>query len=66
MVFSTMIPIAMIRAGALAGALVFASTLAAQSATWFPLEVGNSWLYRPSPSNRFGQESRTISVHGTE
>jgi hypothetical protein len=57
----------LIRAAALAGVAAFASTLAAQATTWFPLEIGNTWLYRPAPSNRLpSHEPRTISVHGKE
>jgi hypothetical protein len=54
----------LIRAAAVAA---LASTLVAQTPDWFPLEVGNTWLYRPAPSSRPpGQESRSISVHGKE
>src|SRR5882757_7720100 len=53
------------RAASLASVAVFASTLAAQAPNWFPLEVGNSWLYRPA-ADRPGPESQSISVHGKE
>ena len=44
-----------------------ASTLSAQTPNWFPLQIGNTWLYRPAPTNRLNsQESRTISVHSKE
>jgi hypothetical protein len=57
----------LVRSAGVAGALVFVSTVAAQTPNWFPLEVGNTWLYRPASTNRFTtQESRTITVHGTE
>jgi len=52
----------------LAGAITFASALPAQTPAWFPLEVGNTWLYRPVPnSNRVGNaDPRTISVESKE
>lgn len=57
----------LIRSAGLAGALVLVSTVAAQTPDWLPLEVGNTWLYRPAAANRVNnQESRTITVHGTE
>ena len=57
----------LVRVATLAGVAAFASTLAAQTPSWFPLEVGNTWLYRQAPANRFPtEESRTISVHGKE
>jgi hypothetical protein len=57
----------LIQAASVASALAMASTMAAQTPNWFPLEIGNSWLYRPAPANRpSSQESRSISVHGKE
>src|SRR5690242_1945026 len=51
----------------LAGTLVFASGSEAQTADYFPLQIGNNWMYRPAggqlqPETAF----RTISVEGTE
>ncbi len=55
------------RVASLASCLVFASALPGQSPSWFPLAVGNSWLYRSAPGNRPANfETRSISVHGKE
>src|SRR5262245_47942122 len=48
-------------------AFVFCSDLVAQTDDYFPLEVGNSWMYRPAgaqiqPETAF----RTVSVEGKE
>lgn len=59
----------MTRVASLAGGIAFASTLPAQTPAWFPLEIGNTWLYRPaatSTNRRGSQELRSIWVHGTE
>jgi len=58
-----------IRWAALAGALAFACVLPAQTPAWFPLETGNTWLYRPMPnsSTRPGlTDYRSIQVHGIQ
>src|SRR6476646_4689156 len=62
-------PLFLRRLTALAGAMAFASVLPAQTAGWLPLEIGNTWLYRPAAtsSTRPGAgDYRTISVHGSE
>jgi hypothetical protein len=56
-----------IRLAALVAAFLFVGALPAQTPAWFPLEVGNTWLYRPAATNRVSpDQSRTISVHGVE
>jgi len=59
----------LIRAASLAGCIAFASALPAQTPALFPLEVGNTWLYRPAATNSAHgdtQEFRSIWVHGQE
>ena len=59
----------LIRTAALAGSIFFIPALPAQTPAWFPLEVGNAWLYRPVPTSGTGSanlEYRNIWVHGTE
>src|SRR5258708_7051031 len=56
------------RLAAVAGGIVLASALPAQTTALFPLEVGNTWLYRPAAANtnRGDAQVRSISVHGKE
>ena len=59
----------LIRAAALAGSIFFIPALPAQTPAWFPLEVGNAWLYRPVPTSSTRSanlEYRNIWAHGTE
>jgi hypothetical protein len=59
----------LIRTAGLAGSLAIAVSLPAQTPSFFPLEVGNVWLYRSAVSNAsIGniRQVRTISVHGTQ
>ncbi len=45
----------------------FTSSLAAQTPSYFPLEVGNTWSYRPAATNRIkNQDGRSINVHGKQ
>jgi hypothetical protein len=58
----------LLRLALCAGSVVFAWSLPAQTtATWLPLQVGNSWLYRPAPGRiATGEEARTISVQSID
>src|SRR5215470_12540059 len=59
----------LIRIVGLAGSLAMVASLPAQTPSFFPLGVGNVWLYRSAASNAsVGKipQFRTISVHGTE
>jgi hypothetical protein len=58
----------LIRATALVGSIAFAGALAGQSPSWFPLEVGNTWVYRSVRTNIRAVDSgpRVINVHGKE
>ena len=59
----------LIRLAILAGSVAFAWTLPAQTSVWLSLEVGNTWLYRPSPvtSGRpGGGDYRAIWVRAKE
>jgi hypothetical protein len=53
---------------ALAGGIAFASALPAQSPAWLPLEVGNTWFYRPTveSTRAFTPDFRSIQVLGKE
>src|SRR5215467_7366672 len=57
-----------IRTAVLGGSITFAAALPAQTPAWFPLEVGNTWLYRPVTESirAFTGDYRTIQVHGKE
>jgi len=57
------------RLSALAGSLALAWALPAQTASWLPLETGNTWLYRSvnlNSSRLVMPDYRLISVHGSE
>ena len=58
----------LLRLATLAGVSLCTGLLAAQTPSWFPLEIGNTWLYSPVASNnpRISSQYRTISVHGKE
>jgi hypothetical protein len=57
-----------IKWAALAGAFVLSQTLSAQAPAWFPLEVGNTWLYRPQSSSARAvtRDPATVSVRAKE
>jgi intracellular proteinase inhibitor BsuPI len=56
-----------VRLAALAGSLALSAMLPAQTPAPFPLELGNTWLYRPHTSNAgLAPDLRSISVHGRE
>jgi len=44
----------------------FTSSVAAQTISYFPLEVGNTWTYRPVATNRITNQARAITVHGKQ
>jgi hypothetical protein len=55
----------------LAAGLLFAASLSAQTPAYFPLEVGNTWLYRavtisPSQPDRLNFFHQSVRVTGTE
>src|SRR5690242_13637023 len=56
----------LMRAAALAGCLGVAAVLPAATPDWFPLEIGNTWLYRPTAANRINPDFRSIRVHGRQ
>jgi hypothetical protein len=58
----------LIRTAVLAGSIAFAASLPAQTPAWFPLAVGNTWLYRPvtESTRTFTGDFRSIRVHGKE
>src|SRR5205823_4091181 len=45
---------------------LFCPALPAQTPAYFPLEVGNSWLYRLTGAARAADEYRSIFVDGQE
>ena len=59
------------RTAVLAGSLLFSSVIAAQTPAYFPLQVGNTWLYRSvsinsSPPGGLEFRYQSIQVRGTE
>ena len=59
----------LIRLASLVAGLALATTLPAQTPSFFPLGVGNAWLYRPAPTNNALtgiRDFQSIWVHGIE
>src|SRR5690349_5631867 len=61
----------LVRTAVLTGCLLGLSSLAAQTPRYFPLEVGNTWLYRavsinPSAQGKLDFRYQSIQVLGTE
>lgn len=55
-----------IRGAVLAGGMASFLPLPAQTPALFPLEVGNTWVYRPTATRLGNPDYRSISVHGKE